>query len=264
MAGPLDADIQVLAASSIPDIDEDISLDDAVAVVEEWFLHNFEDPVHSTPYSSEDGGYSYVWGGPFEASEILDEAYDYELRSDVKEEVLSSLEAMGDTWVISQGRILPPDDDEEAESAGPVEASHQSLLEKVGAVERVLAEIDQARGGIGHNRPPESIDEEPITDLDRREMGEALSLLKAQPAQPSASAFMSIEAALGTLRKAAIKIGSYLAQRGNDFVTSAVKSAGDATGKAIIGLGAWSLLGNEVNDLIAAGLKWLGLINPPF
>jgi hypothetical protein len=31
--------------------------EDAVAAIGGWFVENFEDPVHSTPYESAEGGY---------------------------------------------------------------------------------------------------------------------------------------------------------------------------------------------------------------
>ncbi|OWV91017.1 hypothetical protein [Rhizobium sp. R693] len=37
----------------------------------EWFFDNFEDPAEKTPHVSADGGYQYIWGGPYEASEEL-------------------------------------------------------------------------------------------------------------------------------------------------------------------------------------------------
>jgi hypothetical protein len=33
-----------------------------------WFLTNYEDPANSTPYESAEGGYQYIWGGPYDAN----------------------------------------------------------------------------------------------------------------------------------------------------------------------------------------------------
>ena len=32
-----------------------------------WFRERFEDPVEETPYNSREGGYLYIWGGPYDA-----------------------------------------------------------------------------------------------------------------------------------------------------------------------------------------------------
>lgn len=41
-----------------------------------WFHNLFEDPANETPYESREGGYQYVWGGPYEAEEELREEFE--------------------------------------------------------------------------------------------------------------------------------------------------------------------------------------------
>jgi hypothetical protein len=41
----------------------------------EWFHENYEDPAERTPYESAEGGYQWIWGGPFDAREVLSDAY---------------------------------------------------------------------------------------------------------------------------------------------------------------------------------------------
>lgn len=36
-----------------------------------WFSKNYADPAQNTPYESAEGGYIYIWGGPYEAEEEL-------------------------------------------------------------------------------------------------------------------------------------------------------------------------------------------------
>jgi hypothetical protein len=38
----------------------------------DWFLSEFEDPVHSLPHDSREGGYQYIWGGPYELRNELE------------------------------------------------------------------------------------------------------------------------------------------------------------------------------------------------
>lgn len=40
-------------------------------VLKAWFHRNFEDPAESTPHNSAEGGYQYVWGGPYDSDEEL-------------------------------------------------------------------------------------------------------------------------------------------------------------------------------------------------
>jgi hypothetical protein len=44
-----------------------------VAVMAEWFLSNFEDPVHRTPW--DEGEYVFIWGGPYNAYEEITNAF---------------------------------------------------------------------------------------------------------------------------------------------------------------------------------------------
>ena len=42
-----------------------------VAYMVHCFHGMFEDPANETPYNGREGGYQYVWGGPFEAADEL-------------------------------------------------------------------------------------------------------------------------------------------------------------------------------------------------
>lgn len=40
-------------------------------VMRNWFFQHFENPVENCPHDSAEGGYQYIWGGPFNALEQL-------------------------------------------------------------------------------------------------------------------------------------------------------------------------------------------------
>ena len=64
------------------------------AVIEEmkeWFYSNFEDPANSCPYDGREGGYQYIWGGPYDASEVLFEEYAGVVADAMIEEVATEL-----------------------------------------------------------------------------------------------------------------------------------------------------------------------------
>lgn len=42
-----------------------------VQAMVDWFSENFEDPVHRTPYESAEGGYIWIWGGPYNAADEI-------------------------------------------------------------------------------------------------------------------------------------------------------------------------------------------------
>jgi len=46
-----------------------------VELMRDWFFRHFENPAESTPYESAEGGYIYIWGGPYNAREELESEF---------------------------------------------------------------------------------------------------------------------------------------------------------------------------------------------
>lgn len=40
-------------------------------IMKQWFLKRYCDPIENTPYDSGEGGYQYIFGGPFDALAAL-------------------------------------------------------------------------------------------------------------------------------------------------------------------------------------------------
>ncbi len=70
----------------------------ACDAMREWFLRNFEDPAESTPYSTAEGGYIYVNGGPYDAWEVLSEQFAGDFPDDWIEELAETISADGPDW----------------------------------------------------------------------------------------------------------------------------------------------------------------------
>lgn len=68
----------------------------------EWFFENFEDPAESTPYESAEGGYQYIYGGPFDAYEELLAQFEDE-EEDV-EKAVKFLAPWGAEWAPREGK----------------------------------------------------------------------------------------------------------------------------------------------------------------
>lgn len=65
-------------------------------VVTTWFHQNFEDPAQSTPHDSSEGGYQFVWGGPYDAEEVLwDEFGPHGIPEDVINDVVRDVTGDG-------------------------------------------------------------------------------------------------------------------------------------------------------------------------
>lgn len=65
---------------------KEMSEEEQVEAMRAWFFENYEDPAHRTPYESREGGYIYIWGGPYDAHEELSIFYGY-----VPDEVIEDL-----------------------------------------------------------------------------------------------------------------------------------------------------------------------------
>ena len=45
--------------------------EEQVRLMVDWFYERFEDPANRMPYDSREGGYQWIWGGPHDANEEL-------------------------------------------------------------------------------------------------------------------------------------------------------------------------------------------------
>ena len=90
----------------LPDYESEISRSDLsgadretqIAVIRRWFYQNYEDPAERTPYESREGGYIWIWGGPYEAREEVEtEFYDI-ISEDVIDEVVTELDSQCWEW----------------------------------------------------------------------------------------------------------------------------------------------------------------------
>ena len=66
--------------------------------METWFRQHFEDPAERTPYESAEGGYIWIWGGPYDAREELENEFSGVVPDDVIEELVNILEREGWEW----------------------------------------------------------------------------------------------------------------------------------------------------------------------
>lgn len=64
----------------------------------DWFNANYEEPAASVPYDGREGGYQYFAGGPYDASEVLQENFPESDSRDV-EEAVNLLERESNVWV---------------------------------------------------------------------------------------------------------------------------------------------------------------------
>ena len=66
-----------------------------IVYMNHWFHEMFEDPANETPYESREGGYQYIWGGPYDARGELFEEFSHIVSDQVIEDTISQIESGG-------------------------------------------------------------------------------------------------------------------------------------------------------------------------
>jgi hypothetical protein len=87
-------DGEVIAESRLRSAERQTQID----VMRHWFYENYEDPVENTPYISAEGGYQYIWGGPYDAEEELEETFIGIVPDDVIKELAEELWHVSAEW----------------------------------------------------------------------------------------------------------------------------------------------------------------------
>ena len=67
-------------------------------VMRSWFFSNYEDPAEHTPFESKEGGYIYIWGGPYDAREELESVFSGYVRREALDVLISELDSKGPEW----------------------------------------------------------------------------------------------------------------------------------------------------------------------
>ncbi len=77
--------------------------------MERWFFERYEDPIENTPYVTAEGGYIWIWGGPYDATEVLGGEFGGVVSDEVIDGLVKDLESTCMEWT---GVPRPDDDDE--------------------------------------------------------------------------------------------------------------------------------------------------------
>ena len=67
-------------------------------VMKHWFHQNYTDPVENTPYESSEGGYQYIWGGPYDASEQLADNFSGLVPDEIIGQLAEELDSITPDW----------------------------------------------------------------------------------------------------------------------------------------------------------------------
>ena len=236
-----------------PDDFSGLSLGRAVEQITDWFFANFEDPANSTPYESAEGGYLYIWGGPYDARDIIENVFADTASEELIAAAIEAVEREAHGGAPPERRTPPPAD--ELPAARDRAALQAEMLRRIAALERALDEASAS--GIGHNHPPEPIDEIALGPDDQQKIRRSLSVLKEQPPAPPEAAIPTLEAEARKLDGYSKRVLGWLAERADDFVTEAFKEAGKEFGKWTARLMMWKTVGALLAAAATAAIAWL-------
>jgi len=70
----------------------------------EWFFAHYENPVERTPYDSGEGGYIYIWGGPYETEDVLRDQFEGYAKEEVIQELVEELNNESYEWTKAESK----------------------------------------------------------------------------------------------------------------------------------------------------------------
>ncbi|HOZ06214.1 MAG TPA: PIN domain-containing protein [Arenimonas sp.] len=68
------------------------------AEILQWFHSNYADPVEDCPFESREGGYQFIWGGPFDAREEVESEYGGIASDRLIDEIVNELNDICPEW----------------------------------------------------------------------------------------------------------------------------------------------------------------------
>ena len=101
----------------------------------EWFRENYEDPAHRLPYNTREGGYQWIYGGPYDANEELGGRFPEE-----SEEIIeAAVEEIQSDGIFDWAPAPKPEDydygDEEPLDNSDSEVIHKVIRNRLNAVQ---------------------------------------------------------------------------------------------------------------------------------
>jgi hypothetical protein len=230
-----------------------------------WFSENYEDPAENTPYESAEGGYQYIWGGPYEARDELFAQFGDIVPEELIEEVAQRIERHGTfDWAPVQkgeddpgalGGVFDEENEpasldiylDEPSSLYGTPAERDVRRKALIALERLDKIITKRQAiGIGHNQPPETMGGPELP-----EMQKAITELKLEFQQLNPT-IAKIKQWAKPLRDVLIAAGKWAARKANAAADAAVKVIGAGGGTYIL-----TQLVPPLHDAFDAVIKWL-------
>lgn len=246
-----------------------------------WFKSNYEDPVQETPYNGREGGYQYIWGGPYDAREELEDEFAGIASDGAIALAVEEVESDGTTeWAPGRDHA---NHDRAADEFYETERSFSldELRDRLEAIDTVDLNSDAARraqaslrdaskallarledlqprhGGIGHNGPPRDDNGAPLPSGFSDDLRSAAHRLVDEAESDEPDPVAVIEAA-GRLERLRV----WLQPRVDKFADSFAEESGKrlAQGVAIVATVALASIVPGLDLALDAALHWLATI----
>ena len=243
-----------------------------------WFYGMFEDPSNETPYDGREGGFQYIWGGPYEAADELEAEFGGIVSDEALEAAIAEVESDG----IMEWAPGPDHPDQKARMdeamadayeprtttleeirnrleggstprfGDALEAGRRASLRDEIATLRELMERDaRVHGGIGHNQPPEHL---ALSVELTVEVKQAIEKIDSEVSKSAPSVEVVVEST-GRLERVLAWIGKRFEISVDAFLTKYWSTVGIA---AALGTGVvLPLIGERVARVFNAALEWL-------
>lgn len=236
-------------------------------VMVQWFGQNFEDPAERTSYVTAEGGYLWNHGGPHDAREQLFDMFGSIVPEKLIEEAAEVVEADGITdW--ASARDDYQDDDAMLERVPSVEDYSDQPTDRYGSpqdlearsrarmvLQELLAMLDAPPpAGIGHNNPPEGIEDTEATEALRKDVVD-LHTEFGKP-NPSIAFVKKLGAALG---KASFESIKWAGKKVDLAINTAI-----TTGIPAIGVIVGATYNDQIHKAIDAVRVWLEIVAQKF
>ena len=158
--------------------------EEGIQEMEEWFHLNFEDPQNQTPYDQEDGKYQYIWGGPFDAADMIGNEFGHQYNESWIEAAVEHVEKDGTyEWAPNPSGDFYDGFHAEEKPEIPDESQREislRILSRLDELEVRLAELAPSPPNIGHNFPPDEIGLPPYNEESKRDLENALQTTREE------------------------------------------------------------------------------------
>ncbi len=236
----------------------------------EWFHWNFEDPANETPYESREGGYQYIWGGPFDALEQLGDRFGGLVPDEAIEAAAQETFGDGWQWAPNGRRVLPEEElsgrtRPQSTPASASEFFEDNVSVQLRELEGVLARSHDVPPPIGHNQPPRELDHSPLDAAALQRLQDAVreTLAEGRSGAPDVSL---LETRAYYFNRVAKQVLGWLAKKADVALDEVAKSFGNYMGKFLAaGLTVTVLdfhleLSSKLSSAAESILKWIQLL----